>query len=597
MKRQVVTLVIVFSLLSPLLAPFPQAGAATPLPALTLKELREPLVLTIGSLKVTQGEKEFPEPPLAPQLIAGRTMLPYRYLVEILLEGSVSWNEATRSITATVAGYTVGLQVGEAAVVVDGFRSSLDTAPLIQNDLLLVPLRAFQGVVEEIRWDDTAQAIHIFPKPTSRSMTSASPGETLAGAFVQLLLEEQYGAVEGLLDLPMAEYFASLGGTAAFMRMLKAVYGELQEVLSSTSQGTHDGYLLNSVLCQTAGGTLNLLIVLSQDGLVAGIQVLPSTASVEEPYPPPDGFQELAVTVDAGSGYPLRGRLLVPTAPDTLAPLVILVQGSGATDYDETVGANRVFGQIAYGLAQRGIASLRYDKRNFAYPEISADPAFSIYQEYVEDFRAAALLAQEAPGVDREQVYILGHSLGGMLAPLMAKENALAGMILFAGSPRSLMDILDDQQEALLDFYATHQMTDMAASYREMQQFWRRERAELATMTAAEARAAGTVYGMSAYYVYSLEPNNALKDIQELALPTLILQGGADWQVYADQDYALYREALADKSYVTFRLYPGLNHLFMPSVATNIIDAMEEYQTQGAIPGTVFDDMATWILQ
>ena len=77
--------------------------------------------------------------------------------------------------------------------------------------------------------------------------------------------------------------------------------------------------------------------------------------------------------------------------------------------------------------------------------------------------------------------------------------------------------------------------------------------------------------------------------------PILILQGEKDFQATADKDFAAYKQLLAGKNNVTFRLYENLSHAFVPSVYGNIMKAKQEYNVEQHISETVIGDIANWI--
>ena len=425
-------------------------------------------------------------------------------------------------------------------------------------------------------------------------LTSPVTPESVARAYVQLLIDGKYEESETMLSDEMIAFFEAAGGTEVVMQAVYAQIGAFQSIVSADFLGSQDGYQVVLVTVATDQNGALVQIVIDGDGNVATMLASPAV-EVEDPIAPPKGFVETEIEIDAGTGYPLEGRLVKPEKADKKVPLIVLIQGSGATNYDEIAGANRVFGQLAYGLAERGIATLRYDKRTYAYPEIGADPAFSVKDEYVEDVLAAVKFAGTVEGIG--EVYILGHSQGGMLAPMFLAEGAdAAGMILFAGSPRSLLDIIEDQLAENIAYYEAAGLTAQAEEIRTALEDGKTAREALSTMTENDAKKAGDLYGMfGAYYALILEKYDALSTITELEAPTLILQGGADRQVLADVDYQLYLDALSDEDYVSFKLYEGLNHMFMPGQAANIVEAFLEYNTKSQIPAGVFDDIAAWI--
>ena len=140
------------------------------------------------------------------------------------------------------------------------------------------------------------------------------------------------------------------------------------------------------------------------------------------------------------------GRLGLRVAAGTLStpagdgpfPGVVLVHGSGPQDRDETIGGFRPFQDLAQGLASRGIAVLRYEKRTKVYEkELAGTRDMTIKDEVLDDALAALGLLRATPGVDRRRVFVAGHSLGALLAPRIAVlDGSLAGVVLLAAPSR-----------------------------------------------------------------------------------------------------------------------------------------------------------------
>ena len=111
-----------------------------------------------------------------------------------------------------------------------------------------------------------------------------------------------------------------------------------------------------------ANQNINFRVVINSSGLVAGIFQLPGAVDWKRPeYSKPDSFKERDVTVGEGE-WKLPGTLTLPNGSGPF-PAAVLVHGSGPNDRDETVGGAKVFKDLAEGLASRGIAVLRYEKR------------------------------------------------------------------------------------------------------------------------------------------------------------------------------------------------------------------------------------------
>ena len=160
------------------------------------------------------------------------------------------------------------------------------------------------------------------------------------------------------------------------------------------------------------------------------------------------------ITIGENSKYPLNGLLTLPKELSSPVPAVVFVHGSGASNMDEKVGKLTPFKDLAEGLARHGIASVRYDKRSFAHGfKILRDKSLviTVKEETVDDAIMAAALLRKDPRIDPKKVFIIGHSMGGMLSPRIDAEGGnFRGLIIMAGSPRKLEEIMLDQNEAVL---------------------------------------------------------------------------------------------------------------------------------------------------
>ena len=265
--------------------------------------------------------------------------------------------------------------------------------------------------------------------------------------------------------------------------------------------------------------------------------------------------------------------------------VVVLVSGSGPNDMDETVGANKPMRDIADGLAQAGISSLRYNKRYNQDPSADAG-AWTLESEVLDDLDAALqmLPSSEAAGYS---VVVAGHSLGGMLLPtILARHPEVAAGISLAGSPRDLFDIMTDQADAQIQ--SSDAGDDEKASARATQS------AALAAAKALTDPNGEPILGMPASYIVSLNQMHARlpDDVAAIGVPVLVLQGGADAQVYPDKDYPAWRPVLDGKQ-ADYQLFDGLNHLFMPVSGTS---GPLDYNTPNHVDPQVVTAMADWLV-
>jgi len=161
-----------------------------------------------------------------------------------------------------------------------------------------------------------------------------------------------------------------------------------------------------------------------------------------------------------------------------------------------------------------------------------------------------------------------------------------AGLILLAGSPRPILDILYDQNMAIVE-----KMTEgKEQALKEMEQ-WDDYYGSLLSLSDEETKNIPVMGGMSFYYYKEMYQHPAAEYIKNINVPFLVMQGTEDFQVYADKDFTAYQELLAGRSNVKFKLYEGLNHLFMTSTTGDI----EEYKIAGKVDEQVLKDIVKWI--
>src|SRR5262249_56452192 len=184
---------------------------------------------------------------------------------------------------------------------------------------------------------------------------------------------------------------------------------------------------------------------------VAGLLISP-VGSHAEPWNAPSyvdntAFSETEVQIGKAPLL-LPGTLSLPRGRERV-PAVVLVHGSGSHDRNEAIGPNRPFQDLAQGLASRGIASLRYEKRTKVYPErFAAAHRFTVREETMEDAAAAVALMLGRAEVDAGRGVLGGHSLGGTLAPRLAlEEPRIAAIIILAGATPPSPDPLVQQIE------------------------------------------------------------------------------------------------------------------------------------------------------
>jgi len=304
------------------------------------------------------------------------------------------------------------------------------------------------------------------------------------------------------------------------------------------------------------------------------------------------------IIIGEGTEWELHGKLTLPRDAEGTVPAVVLVHGSGAHDMDETIFDNKPFRDIAEHLSSNGIAVIRYNKRTLTHGFKMSQMEIqdmTVMEEVIEDAILATELVKADPRIDENRVFILGHSLGAMLAPRIHETGGdYAGLILFAGSPRFLLDISRDQVNALASTIEDEdERAEMLEEHRQMMDEFN------LTLTLSDEEMHNTHFellGDFAFYWKDLYLNPIPASLERTNVPMLIMHPDDDVQVLTDVDFALYKDLLSGRPDVTFKLYPGLNHLFMPSTGRDISEIFDEYRIKANVDQYVLRDIVEWVL-
>ena len=306
-------------------------------------------------------------------------------------------------------------------------------------------------------------------------------------------------------------------------------------------------------------------------------------------------YIEEKIIVGSGSEFPLNGLLTTPNGGNTPYPAVIFVHGSGSSNMDGKTYNARPFKDFARGLAKHNIASIRYDKRSFAHPRkiAKALKTFTAKEEAIEDAIKAANILRCTPQIDSNRIFIAGHSLGGMLAPRIDEEGGnFAGLIILGGTPRRLEEVMKAQLEDdslntsknLIGWLITRQIKKMLPKLD-----------NLYNMSDEEAMKIRTMGGITALYYKDMGKKRVSEYLQNTTKPILVMHGEADFHVSIEKDFEEYKRILQNHPAAVFKLYPGLNHVFMPSVCGDIKTPKEEYSKPQNVADYVISDIAEWI--
>ncbi len=296
--------------------------------------------------------------------------------------------------------------------------------------------------------------------------------------------------------------------------------------------------------------------------------------------------------VGKGSDYPLNGLLTLPEDLSSPVPAVVMVHGSGPSNMDEKVMKLTPFKDLAEGLAKHGIASLRYDKRTFAYARKMAKERPSVMTETIDDALLAIALLKKDPRIDPDRVFILGHSMGAMLAPRIDAEGGdVKGFVLMAGTPYRLEEVVLRQLKQTGGSKSALKWI-VGLEFR----YFAKKFASLYQMSDEEAKKKRFAGNLSLFYFKEMGRRTAADYLMDTDKPALIMQGGRDFQVLAADDFERFRELLSDRENTVFKLYPALNHVFVNAIYDDILKASKEYRVERHIGEDVICDIASFIL-
>jgi dienelactone hydrolase len=370
--------------------------------------------------------------------------------------------------------------------------------------------------------------------------------------------------------------------------------GQVVSIGSPLSEPTATGAVVVKVPVTCEHGGFALIAPVTEAGQLAGLQLAPLSAA--EPIAPwqapayadPGCFDEHEVELGAGP-LAVPGTLSVPRQPAP-APAVVLLAGSGALDRDETIGRNKPLKDVAWGLASRGLAVLRFDKVTFTHArELKDAREFTLNDEYMPHALAAVETLREHPGVDAARVYLLGHSLGATVAPrIAAVAPSVAGLILLAGGAQPLHWVIVRQFRHLASLRPEAQAASAQLIEALSEKARRVDSPDLSPSTPADE----LPLGAPASYWLDLRDYDAPALAASLGKPMLILQGARDYQATVADDLARWRAALDGRAGVTIRVYPALNHVFAAGSGPS---SPAEYEPAQHVDPVVISDIVTWV--
>lgn len=325
----------------------------------------------------------------------------------------------------------------------------------------------------------------------------------------------------------------------------------------------------------------------------------------QEPHPPYT-YRSEDVVFDGPNGIKLAGTITIPNGKGPF-PAAVLVQGSGAHDRDEAIMGHKPFLVLADNLTRHGIAVLRVDKRGVG--KSTGAYATATSTDFAADTEASAAYLKSRPEINPAKIGLIGHSEGGMIAPLVAAEDHSIAFIVLMAGPGLPGDVLLEEQHRLIaaGMGATKEQVekaaeierriiDIARSAKDTEE----ARAKLTALTDAEPAGAQrqaetaqieTLASPWFRYFLNYDPVPVLRRVK---CPVLAINGEKDLQVPPKEDLAAIKAALADNRDVQVVELPGLNHLFQTAKTGLPTEYGEIEETMAPV---ALDTVTSWIVK
>ncbi len=434
--------------------------------------------------------------------------------------------------------------------------------------------------------DDTKQAV-LTNKDTVRVALLKSKAEKCMNNIIRL----DFKTASELFDPRFKEDF-SPDTLKKFWAIFNEEAGAVIEQTGIKDE-TDDSSLsvILTYLCKK--GRWDIHLVFTDSNQISGLYVKKTPPPLLTQYLFPDyvagdSVREIDITVGKGE-WTVPGHITLPAYPGKY-PAIVLVHGSGPMDRDGMLFSSKPYKDLAWGLASQGIAVLRYDKRTKFHSKkiLKTRPLLTTEFEVAEDVLSALKILEASRDVRHDKIFVMGHGLGGMLAPKIAKQDsAVAGLIILAGNSRPLEDLILEQVEYVysLDGIVNDDRTKIIKKLKRMVQ-----NVKSPTLSNATPDDSLPLQVPAAYWL-GLKGYNPAQTAAKLNKPMLILQGERDYEVTMD-DFELWKKALKNDKMYQFKSYPNLNHIFVSGKGKARPD---EYRTPSHVDREIIDDIARWV--
>lgn len=326
---------------------------------------------------------------------------------------------------------------------------------------------------------------------------------------------------------------------------------------------------------------------------ITGLMLMPQNQTNQ--YAKPEyanlkSFKLQHVLIQSGN-YGLTGEFFQPIKTDNF-PVVVFIHGSGPNDRDEGMFGNRPFRDIAYGLANYGIGSLRFDKSSYLFGQfVIEDETYTAWDEIGVDVTNIVSYLNEVQGIESERIFLFGHSLGANQMPRLLDSLSVAGAIMAAGNARPLQDLLYEQFKFLYSQDGDLSDADKRRLNQLKEQIDKLE--NLREIDPADADFTLPL-GVSPYYWKDMIMYDPVESLQQVDEPIFLIQGEGDYQV-SMKDYKMFRRALRKRELpYDAKSYENVNHLLIENVGE---PSAKEYERPSHVEHYIIKDVVEWIFK